>query len=152
MPQGDAVPHDLPRTIRIGVLRTSSWLGALALAFIVEHFVVHRGVILPSIEVTGSVPPWAWAALYAPELVACFVAGWNLRSWTLVGVYALLATLLRERFFLLLNALGEPGHATATAPRAEFGPAAPLVALAYVLVLVVASLSSREDAQLDGVS
>jgi hypothetical protein len=137
--------------IRVGVLRTSSWLGALALALIVEHFVVHRGVILPSLEVTGSVPPWAWAALYAPELVTCFVAGWNLRSWTLIGVYALLATLLRDRLFLLLSALGEPGHVAATSPRAEFGPAAPLVALTYVVVLVVASLSSREDAALDRV-
>ncbi len=141
----------MPRAIGTGVLRTAAWLGALVLALIVEHFVVHRGVIVPAIEATGSVPPWAWAALYAPELTACFVAGWQLRSWTLVGVYAVIATVLRERFYMLLHALGEPGHQAAAAPRAEFTLAAPLVALAYVIVLVVASLSSREDAELDGV-
>ena len=152
------MPHDeeargaLPQSIGAGVLRTVAWLGALGIALVVEHFVVHRGVILPAIEATASVPPWAWAALYAPELVACFVAGWHLRSWALVGVYAVLATVLRERFYLLLHALGEPGHeAVSGVPRAEFALAAPIVAVAYVIVLVVASLSSREDAELDGV-
>lgn len=151
MPHDDQARGNLPQTIRAGVLRIVAWLGALGIALVVEHFVVHRGVILPTIAATGSVPPWAWAALYAPELVACFVAGWHLRSWALVGVYAVLATLLRERFYQLLHALGEPGHEAVTAPRAEFALAAPLVAVAYVIVLVVASLSSREDAELDGV-
>jgi hypothetical protein len=143
---------DLSRSIRVGVLRTATWLGALAIALMIEHFVVHRGVIVPAVQVTGSVPIWAWAALYAPELIACFIAGWQLRSWTLVGVYAVLATILRERFYLLLHLLGEPGHQAASAPRAEFTLAAPIVAVAYGIVLVVASLSSREDAELDGVS
>ena len=151
MPHDGEARGDLPQSIGAGVLRTVAWLGALGAALVVEHFVVHRGVILPAIEATGSVPPWAWAALYAPELVACFVAGWYLRSWALVAVYAVLATLLRERFYLLLHALCEPGHESATAPRAEFALAAPLVAIAYLVVLVVASLSSREDAELDGV-
>jgi hypothetical protein len=151
MPQSQAARGELPRSIGTGVLRTAAWLGALAIALIVEHFVVHRGVILSAIEATGSVPHWAWAALYAPELIVCFVAGWNLRSWALVGVYAVLATLLRERFYLLLHAFGEPGHGAVT-PRAEFELAAPVVAVAYVVVLAVASLSSREDAELDGVA
>jgi hypothetical protein len=132
-------------------LRAGGWLGVLVAALIVQHFVVHRGVILPASATPEGVPPWAWAALFAPELLACFAAGWRLRSWKLVAMYAALATLVREGFFFLLHLVNEPGHETGLASRPDAALTPPIVALAYLAVLVVASLSGREDAQLDRV-
>ncbi len=148
MPHQERVRGNPPRVAH-EILRIFGWLGALIVALLVQHFVVQRGVIQPAIAATGTVPPWAWGAFFAPEIVACFVAGWRLRSWALVAVYAALATLLRGSFHLLLSAFGEPGSGSPGASPGEFTLAAPMVALAYVVILAVASLSGRDEAQLD---
>lgn len=130
-------------------LRAGGWLGVLVAALIVQHFVVHRGVIVPAAATNEGVPPWAWAALFAPELIACFAAGWRLRTWKLVAIYAALATLVRQGFFFLLHVFNEPGHETGLESRPDVALTLPIVALAYLAIIAVASLSGREDAQLD---
>jgi hypothetical protein len=133
------------RSVVAGVHRSALWLSALALALINEHFVVYRGVIGPIQEV----PPWAFGALFAPEIVACFAAGWHLRSWRLVAVYAVLATVLREVFQAVLRIVGEAGHDPVFSARIEPGVAMPLIAGVYVVILAVASVSGRGDAEFD---
>ncbi len=146
MPQ-DRASKPGPDARNQAALRAGGWLAVLVAALIVQHFVVHRGVILPAAATPEGVPPWAWAALFAPELVACFAAGWRLRSWKLVAIYAALATLVREGFFFLLHALSEPGHEVTLATRPDVALTPPIVAVAYLVVIAVASMSGREDAQ-----
>jgi hypothetical protein len=137
------------RSVVAGVRKSALWLCVLALALIIEHFVVYRGVIGPAQETSGEVPPWAFGALFAPELVACFAAGWQLRSWRLVAVYAVLATVLREVFQAALRIVGEAGHDPGFSARIEPGVAMPLIAGVYVVILAVASVSGRGDAEFD---
>jgi hypothetical protein len=129
--------------------RELPWLavtaGALALALAFEHWVVHRGIVLPALDAAGRAPPWVWAALFIPELVVLFLSGWRLRSWTLVALHAGLATAIRELCQVLLLVLREPGH-TSAASVSEFAFSSPVVALAYLLVLGAASASGREEA------
>jgi hypothetical protein len=146
----------MPRLLRPAewrdlVDREVPWLavtaGALVCALAFEHWFVHRGVVLPTIETGRHAPLWVWGALFAPELVALFIAGWRLRSWTVVAIYAGLATAIRETFQILLLVLSEPGH-TSTSSVSEFAFSSPLVALAYLLVLGLASSSGRDEEQL----
>lgn len=115
-----------------------------------EHWVVHRQMILPALDAGGYVLPWMWGALYAPELVIAFVAGWRLRSPSAIAVYAGAAAVVREGFELWLARIGEPGHAVGGAPVSEFVFATPLVALAYIVVLALAAVSGQSDEALDG--
>jgi hypothetical protein len=126
-------------------LRLLGWLGVSIVALVLEHSVVHRGVVVPAIESTGTVPPWAWVALIAPELVACFAAGWRLRAWRLVITYAALATAIRTAWYSLLAAAGEPGHGALR----ESALRTPLVGIAYLLVAGIASCSGKEIARID---
>lgn len=129
------------------------WLltaGALVVAHVFEHFVVHRGVVLPSVAITGTVAPWMWATLFAPELVVCFIAGWRLRSFGLVAIYAAAAAVIREAMQLGWYVLREPGHETAfVVPSHELAVRTPLVVAVYLLVIAVASSSGREERALD---
>jgi hypothetical protein len=134
--------------------REAGWLAltlaGLAATFTFEHWVVHREVILPTLQATGSVTPWMWGALLAPEMVVAFVAGWRLRGRGLVVVYALAAGALREAFEYALVRLGEPGHEQAFTEASEFAFGTPLVAVAYLVLFTLASASGRTDEALDG--
>jgi hypothetical protein len=137
-----------------GAWREAGWL-ALTLAGLVttlafEHWVVHRQVILPTLQATGSVMPWMWGALLAPEMVVAFVAGWRLRTPALVVLYALAAGAAREAFEYMLARLGEPGHELAYSPGAEFAFGTPFVAIAYLVLFALAAASGRTDEALDG--
>jgi hypothetical protein len=140
-----------PADWRALIDRELPWLavtaGALTLALAFEHWVVHRGIVLPAIEATGQAPLWVWGALFAPELVALFIPGWRLRSWTLVAIHAGLATAVRQIAEVVLLVLREPGH-TRVSSVSEFAFSAPLVTLAYLLVLGLASASGREEDEL----
>jgi hypothetical protein len=140
---------------RSGTAREAGFLGltlvALLAALGVEHWVVHRGVLLPSIELSGHATPWMWGALFAPELMVAVVAGWRLRSAPLVALYAVAAAIVREAFELALARLGEPGHREAHVGVSEFAISAPLVAGAYLAVFAFASACGRDDARLDDV-
>lgn len=119
-------------------------LACLALAIALEHFVLHRQMILPAMA-THSVPPWMWGALFVPEMGVCFVAGWHLRSIGWLAVYAAAGAVLRQVVFLALALAGEPGHAEEVfmAP-GNIAQGIPLVAVVYFLVLGLASMSARE--------
>jgi hypothetical protein len=112
-----------------------------------SHFVIHRGAILASIAAGGTVPAWMWGALFAPELVTCFIIGWRLSSWAQVIVYALTAALARQACEIALHLAGDAGHAL-DGPRSAL-VAAPIVALVYALLLGLASATGRQDRQLD---
>lgn len=119
-------------------------LACLALAIALEHFILHRQMILPAIA-THSLSPWMWGALFVPEMGVCFVAGWRLRSIGWLAVYAVAAALLRQTAFLALTLAGEPGHAEEifVAP-GNLAQGILLVAVVYFLVLGLASMSARE--------
>lgn len=127
------------------------WLGmslcGILAAHAFSHFVIHRGAILASLAATGTVPAWMWGALFAPELVACFLVGWRLSTWWQVGLYALTATAARQGCELALHRTGDPGHAL-EGPR-EVLVATPVVGLVYLLLIGLASSSGRQERQLD---
>jgi hypothetical protein len=118
-------------------------LGALALTLSFEHWLVHRQVILPALEASAEIPPWMWATLYVPELVVCFVAGWRLRGWRTVVLYAVCAGAVRELFGRWLTLLGEPGHVERfRSPGSDL--AVPITVIVYSLVFAFAAESARE--------
>lgn len=120
-------------------------LGALAIAIAFEHFVIHREVVLPTLQATGSIPPWMWGTLFLPEMTVCVVAGWRIRSLSWLAVYGLAAGLLRETVFHAFALSAEAGHAeTMVAPGIPFGRGALLVGIVYFLLFGLASMTARE--------
>ena len=128
-------------------IRELAWLGlmlvALAAALAFEHWVVHLQMLLPALA-QDAVPPWLYGALFVPELVACFLSGWRLRSKTWIVTYAIAAALIRQLFHAMLGALGEPGHRSPLDGPAEFAIATPIVVFLYALVFSLAAQSSKE--------
>jgi hypothetical protein len=115
-----------------------------ALAF--EHAVVHRRMIAPVLAAGLPVPPWAWATLFIPELVACFLSGWRIRGWLELAAYTAGATALRAVTSFGLGWPGPPlardGDATgASTPEATALSA--VFAVAYLLTFALASSSAR---------
>ena len=145
------------RTIQIFpvIRRELPWFalmaGALLGTFLLSHFVIRRGILLPSLA-AGGAPPWVWAALYAPELVALLMVGWRLRSWVLVGAYAGGAAALREGFHFALRWAGEAdGHVRFGSALAEVAIALPITLAAYAIVFTAASATGREQSAQDAV-
>jgi hypothetical protein len=121
---------------------------ALATALAFEHWVVLRRMIAPVVEAGLPVPAWAWATLFIPELVACFLSGWRIRTFAELALYTAAATLLRAvaTFFVggpgPLGA-GPDGHAQGTvSATARVGRAA-VFAVAYLLTFALARSSAR---------
>jgi len=141
------------RTIQIlPVLRRElPWFGLMAVTllgtFALSHFVVRRGILLPSLA-AGGAPAWVWAALYAPELVAVLMIGWRLRSWALVGAYAGGAAALREGFHFALRWAGEAdGHVRFDSALTELAIALPVTLAAYALVFMAAAATGRDESR-----
>jgi hypothetical protein len=129
------------------------WLGVsmlgLVAMFSLEHFVVHKQIVLPALEITAEPPLWMWGAMFVPELVVFFAAGWRLRSWAEVVGYAGAGAIVREGFHYLLALAKEPGHVNAFQdPLSDFAVYAPAIALAYALVLSLAAWSGRGEGRL----
>lgn len=120
-----------------------SLAGVLA-AYLFEHFVVHRLMVLPSMDAEGNVAPWIWVGLVAPELLVGFATGWRLRSRIAAVMYAGMAALVREGCQLVLSAAGEPGH-SADHALTEFATSTPAVATAYLIAILLASSLAREE-------
>lgn len=126
-------------------------LGALVLALLVEHFVIHEQMILPWLAVTPEVPPWMIGAQLVPEIIVCFLAGWRLRGLGWIAVYGGAAATVRQSFYWLLSSLGAAGHPeTLFGPPSEFARTAPLVAVMYFLAFGLASMGAREPGPLPG--
>jgi hypothetical protein len=132
------------------VLREVPWLlgamvGLLA-TLLLEHYVVHRHIVLPALEITAEPPLWMWGSMFVPELVWFFAAGWRLRSWAAVTVYAGSGATLREAFDYVLVRLGEPGHlSTHKDPYSDLAVNWPAVLIAYAVVLGLAAWSGRHE-------
>ena len=75
------------------------WLGATTLALVatmsLEHFLVHRQIVLPTLALTPHPPFWMYAAMIVPELVVFFAAGYRLRSGLVIAMYAGVGGLVR---------------------------------------------------------
>ncbi len=127
------------------------WLGVslcgIVAAHAFSHFVIHRGAILTSLAATGTVPAWMWGALFAPELVACFIVGWRLTRWWQVGLYAVAAAAARQACDVALHFAGDPGHLI-EGPRVVL-LSTPVVALVYAMLIGLASASGRQERQLE---
>lgn len=131
------------------------WLAAALLALlatlVLEHFFVHRLIVLPTLAFTPHAPFWMYAAMVVPELVVCFVAGYRLRTWAAVVMYAGVGGLVRGGFHLALELFHEPGHLGGVHERfSEFALRAPLVAIGYLVVLAVAAWSGEDERRLAG--
>ncbi len=136
-------------SIALTLVSEVPWLGiamlGLTTALFIEHFFVHCQIIEPSLA-GGAVEPWMWGALATPELIACFLSGWRLRSWPAVVMYAGLGALLRSIFYVMLTVAGEPDHdLPQTFGQTVLSTAG--VALWYLLAFGLASASWREDAR-----
>ena len=130
------------------------WLGltaaALLATLVFEHYVVHLLVVLP-VALAGDVPPWAVAAMVLPELVVLFLAGHRLRTVFCIVTFAGVGAFLRVGFHLLLALAGEPGHAEAgRLPLSEVGLTAPMMGLAYLLVLGLAATMALDERRPSG--
>lgn len=122
---------------------------ALVAMFALEHYFVHRQIILPALEITAEPPLWMWGSMFVPELVAFFAAGWRLRSWAAVVVYAAVGAMAREAFHYWLARVAEPGHVDAFKdPLSDFAVSTLEIAVAYALVLGLAAWSGRGEARL----
>ncbi|BDG06044.1 hypothetical protein [Anaeromyxobacter oryzae] len=113
---------------------------ALSAATAVEHFVIHRQVILPVIAEGVPPAPWMWGALFVPELVVCFLAGWRLRGPAAIISYAIAAALHRAAWAWMLARTHQPGHEMAAG---AFGFELVAAAVLYLAVFWVASASAR---------
>jgi hypothetical protein len=135
------------------VLREVPWLcvamlGVVAM-FALEHYVVHKQIILPALEITAEPPLWMWGSMFVPELVVFFAAGWRLRSWSAVVAYAAAGAVTREGFHYLLALAGEPGHIDAFKdPFSDFAVNTVEIAVAYAFVLGLAAWSGRGERRL----
>jgi hypothetical protein len=134
-------PRELPKEL--------PWLGltaaALLATFAFEHWAVHLLVVIPSAQ-AGEAPPWAVAAMVLPELVVLFLAGFRLRSVLCIVTVAGIGALLRVGFHVFLWFVGAVGHADARhLPLSEVGLTAPMMGLAYLLVLGLAATMALEE-------
>lgn len=141
-----------PTSVR-DVLREAPWLASAMLGlvamFALEHYVVHKQIILPALEITVDPPLWMWGAMFVPELVAFFAAGWRLRSWSAVAAYAIAGAVARELFHYLLSLAGEPGHINAFVdPFSDFAVNTLEITIAYALVLGLAAWSGSGERRL----
>lgn len=132
------------------------WLGATVLALaatlVLEHFVVHLQIVLPTLALTATPPFWMYAAMVVPELVVFFVAGYRLRTIAAIVMYAGIGGLLRGAFHLALHLAKAPGH-LGPVPHdrfSEFATRTPIVTLGYLLVLAVAAWSGEDERRLAG--
>jgi hypothetical protein len=137
----------------LDVLAELPWLAAsmaaLVAMFALEHYVVHLQIVLPALEITAEPPLWMWGSMFVPELVAFFAAGWRLRSWAAVLVYAAAGAMVREAFHYELALAGEPGHVDAFKdPFSDFAVNTLEIAVAYALVLGLAAWSGRQEGRL----
>ncbi|HEY6101396.1 MAG TPA: hypothetical protein VIW03_18300 [Anaeromyxobacter sp.] len=135
------------------ILHELPWL-ALAMIGLVamlalEHYLVYKQIVLPALQITAEPPLWMWGAMFVPELVVFFAAGWRLRSWSDVGGYAIVGATVREGVHYVLARAGEPGHIDALRdPFSDFVVNWPAIALAYALVLGLAAWSGRQEGHL----
>ncbi len=145
--------------LRLGTLRELvaelPWLGvasiALVATFTLEHFLVHREIVLPTLALMPQPPFWMFAAMIVPELVVLFAAGYRLRGWLAIAMYAGVGAVLRTLFHAVLELAGEPGHIGVLHERfTEFTLKAPAVALGYLLVLALAAWSGEDERRLAG--
>jgi hypothetical protein len=124
---------------------------ALVATLALEHFLVHRQIVLPTLALTARPPFWMYAAMVVPELVVYFVSGYRLNTWAAVIMYAGVGGLVRSGFQGLLRVAGEPGHLGATPDGfSEFAMTTPLVAVGYLLVLALAAWSGEDERRLAG--
>ncbi len=131
------------------------WLAAATLALVatlaLEHFVVHRQIVLPTLAFTSRPPFWMYAAMIVPELVVFFASGYRLRTWTSLVMYAGVGGVVRSGFHLFLVIANEPGHVGGVRDRfSEFALKTPVVAIGYFLVLAVAAWSGEDERRLAG--
>ncbi len=130
------------------------WLAATALALVamlaVEHFLVHRQIVLPTLAFTSRPPFWMYAAMVVPELVVFFAAGYRLRTWVALVMYAGVGGILRSAFHWLLQVAHEPGHVATSERISEFAMTTPIIAIGYLLVLAVAAWSGEDERRLAG--
>ncbi|HEX9052068.1 MAG TPA: hypothetical protein VF841_16175 [Anaeromyxobacter sp.] len=130
------------------------WLGATVVALVatlsVEHFLVHRQIVLPTLAFTSRLPFWMYAAMVVPELVVFFAAGYRLRTLLSLAMYAGVGGVVRSGFHYLLRLAHEPGHVASTDHISEFAMTTPLVAIGYLLVLAVAAWSGEDERRLAG--
>ncbi len=131
------------------------YLGAATVALVavlaIEHFLVHRQIVLPTLAFTSHPPFWMYAAMVVPELVVFFAAGYRLRTWVAAAMYAGVGGVVRSGFHWLLQLVHEPGHAAmSTETFSEFAMTTPVVAVGYLLVLAVAAWSGEDERRLAG--
>ncbi len=131
------------------------WLGAGMLALVgtlaVEHFVVHRLIVLPTLAFTARPPFWMYAAMVVPELVVFFVAGYRVRTIGALVMYAGVGGVVRNAFHLALRVAHEPGHVHVTSEGfSEFAMTTPIIAIGYLLVLALAAWSGEDERRLAG--
>ncbi len=126
-------------------------MGALLGTLVLEHFLVHRLIVLPTLAFTPHVPFWMYAAMIVPELVVFFVAGYRVRTWVALVMYAGVGGLVRSAFHLALQLAREPGHVDGVHDRlSEFAMRTPVIALCYLVVLAVAASSGEDERRLAG--
>ncbi len=130
------------------------WLGGATVALLamlaLEHFLVHREIVLPTLALTSHPPFWMYAAMVVPELVVFFAAGYRLRTWLTLAMYAGVGGIVRSGFHWLLQLAHEPGHVAANDRMSEFAMTTPIVAIGYLLVLAVAAWSGEDERRLAG--
>lgn len=113
---------------------------ALSAATAVQYFVIYLDVIVPAAKGPLAPAPWMWVALFVPELLVCFVAGWRLRGPVAIATYAVVAAFHRSAWSWALT------HADPSVwPRPAMSPGLGLLtgAIVYLAIFWAASASAR---------
>ncbi|MGC3996070.1 MAG: hypothetical protein QM767_00425 [Anaeromyxobacter sp.] len=118
--------------------RLVATLFGLAASVAFERQVVLGRMILPVLGAGAAPEPWMWASLFIPELVVCFLVGWQLRGWRAILVFAAAGAAVRQGTLALLHEVSSP---MPEASARVLG--APAFAVAYLLALALASWSAR---------
>ncbi len=139
-----------PRELATELPSLAMTAAALVAMLAVEHFVVHRQIVLPTLALTSQPPFWMYAAMVVPELVVFFAAGYRLRTLLSLAMYAGVGGIVRSGFHYVLQIAKEPGHAASSDRISEFAMTTPIVAIGYLLVLAVAAWSGEDERRLAG--
>src|SRR5512133_2697992 len=139
-------PRDLVSELPSLAVTTIALVAMLA----IEHFVVHRQIVLPTLALTAQPPFWMYAAMIVPALVVFFAAGYRLNTVVALAMYAGVGGVVRSAFHYVLQIVHEPGHAAASDRISEFAMTTPIVAIGYLLVLAVAAWSGEDERRLAG--
>jgi hypothetical protein len=116
-------------------------VAALSAASAFQHLIIDQEILYPALAAGADVAPWMWGAIFVPEMLVCFAAGWRLRGPRRIVLYAIVAALHHAAWSWGLaraHAIGHPPLGALALARETAASA-----VLYLAVFWIASASAR---------